>query len=89
MEFTNCPSNCVWVNGDSSSTTPGDFGGDIGYAPTQRWGAFATQDPNFIQSFVSVRPAPAGSPASLGTPFLLTNFARSSAVSSRSFMAGC
>lgn len=77
VPFTNCPDTCNWVDGDYSDATPGSFGGDMGYASTQRWASVSLNDnfAEFNQSFMSVRPAPAGAPATLGEPFLLTNMA--------------
>ena len=75
VPFANCPGSCAWIDGNSSNRTPGSFGGDLGYASTQRWGSSGLADPDFGQAFASLRPAPAGSAADLGEPFLLTNFA--------------
>ena len=75
VPFTNCPSTCTWLDGNTSGVSPGTFGGDIGYASTQRWGATGLQDPDFQQSSASVLPAPEDSAADVGQPFLLSNFA--------------
>ena len=75
VQFSDCPSSCNWLDGDFAYTEPGHIAGDYGYASTQRWGAAGLEDPDFNQSFASIKPAPANSPAALGQPFLLTNFA--------------
>ena len=75
VSFTNCPASCAWTDGDWSSPAPGSWGGDIGYATTQRWASAAQISPDFLQAFVSGRPGPAGSATDLGKPFLLLNFA--------------
>jgi len=75
VTFVNCPASCLWRDGDSSTTAPGSYGGDIGYASAENWGAASFKVPDFNQSFVSVRPAPTGSPADLGKPFLLSSLA--------------
>lgn len=75
--FANCPASCRWLDGDvGGGPAPGGAGYDSGYASTQAWGqGSALIDWDFTGSFASVRPAPAGTPAGVGTPFLLTNFA--------------
>jgi hypothetical protein len=75
VPFANCPSSCRWIEGDLGGPTPGSFGTDIGYASTQGWGSAGLQDSDFGQSYVSVKPAPAGSAAAVGQPFLLSTFA--------------
>ncbi len=74
VPFTNCPSSCIWLNGNMGGLGPGDFGADFGYASTQRWGTGGLQDQEFSQASASIKPGPAGAAADLGTPFLLMNF---------------
>jgi len=75
INFGNCPSSCQWYDGDRNTRGPGSRGYDLGYANLQAWGSAALRLPDFGQSFASVRPGAADSPADLDRPFLLTNFA--------------
>lgn len=74
VTWANCSDTCLWLDGDPSSA-PGARGWDIGgYTSTQRWGSGSLQRADFTQAGISLKPAAAGSPAALGTPFLMTNF---------------
>jgi hypothetical protein len=76
VPFANCVTSCTWIDGDGTGPAPGSYTYDFGYASTQGWGSsgIRAENSDFGQSFASVRPAPAGSPADVGQPFLLANF---------------